>query len=77
MERDYDVFAPVDLDIVETPANGAGFGAALFLNDEEFERGERIAVQAEQIDLDMDADFNTLYIESLAMPGRKELRNQN
>jgi len=67
----------VDLDIVETPANGAGFGAALFLNDEEFERGERIAVQAEQIDLDMDADFNTLYIESLAMPGRKELRNQN
>jgi uncharacterized 2Fe-2S/4Fe-4S cluster protein (DUF4445 family) len=59
---------PVELDIVETPANGAGFGAALFLNDEEFARGERIAAQAEQIDLDLDPDFNALYIEYLAMP---------
>jgi uncharacterized 2Fe-2S/4Fe-4S cluster protein (DUF4445 family) len=61
---------PVGPDIVETPANGAGLGAALFLDEDEFERGERIAAQAEQIDLDLDADFNTLYIENLAMPGR-------
>ena len=65
----------VDPTIVETPANGAGFGAALFLNDEEFERGERIAAQAEQVDLDLDADFNALYIESLTMPGWAELSN--
>jgi uncharacterized 2Fe-2S/4Fe-4S cluster protein (DUF4445 family) len=63
---------PVDLDIVETPANGAGLGAALFLDDEEFERGKRIASRAEQIDLDLDADFNALYIECLAMPGGDE-----
>jgi len=61
---------PVDLAIVETPANGAGLGAALFLNDAEFARGERIAAMAEQVDLDLDPDFNHRYIESLSMPGR-------
>lgn len=59
---------PVRLDVVETPANGAGFGAALFLDEEEFARGERIAAAAEQVDLDLDADFNTRYIESMALP---------
>jgi uncharacterized 2Fe-2S/4Fe-4S cluster protein (DUF4445 family)/DNA-binding GntR family transcriptional regulator len=62
---------PVDLGIVETPANGAGLGAALFLDDEEFTRGERIATAAEQVDLDLDPDFNRRYIESLSMPGRR------
>jgi uncharacterized 2Fe-2S/4Fe-4S cluster protein (DUF4445 family) len=60
----------VDPDIVETAANGAGFGAALFLDEGEFARGERIAAQAEQVDLDMDADFNMRYVEAMAMPGR-------
>jgi uncharacterized 2Fe-2S/4Fe-4S cluster protein (DUF4445 family) len=60
---------PVDLDVVEPSANGAGFGAALFLNDEEFARGERIAAEAEQVDLDLDADFNRRYIESMELPG--------
>jgi uncharacterized 2Fe-2S/4Fe-4S cluster protein (DUF4445 family)/DNA-binding GntR family transcriptional regulator len=62
---------PVDLGIVEPSANGAGFGAALFLDDDEFARGERIAAQAEQIDLDLDADFNRRYVESLELPGRQ------
>jgi len=62
---------PVDLDIVEPSANGAGFGAALFLNDEEFARGERIAAEAEQVDLDLDADFNRRYIEAMELPGRQ------
>jgi uncharacterized 2Fe-2S/4Fe-4S cluster protein (DUF4445 family) len=62
---------PVDLGIVETPANGAGFGAALFLDDDEFARGERIAARAEQVDLDLDPDFNRRYIEALSMPGRR------
>jgi uncharacterized 2Fe-2S/4Fe-4S cluster protein (DUF4445 family)/DNA-binding GntR family transcriptional regulator len=61
---------PVDLAIVEPSANGAGFGAALFLDEEEFARGERIAAHAEQIDLDLDADFNMRYVESLELPGR-------
>jgi hypothetical protein len=51
--------------IVETSANGAGLGAALFLNEEEFARGERIAAIAEQIDLDLDADFNRRYVGAM------------
>jgi uncharacterized 2Fe-2S/4Fe-4S cluster protein (DUF4445 family) len=60
---------PVDMEKVETSANGAGFGAALFLDDKEFARGERIAAQAEQIDLDLDADFNMRYIEAMDLTG--------
>jgi uncharacterized 2Fe-2S/4Fe-4S cluster protein (DUF4445 family) len=58
----------VDPKAVEMSANGAGFGAALFLDDEEFGRGERIAEAAVQVDLDLDARFNELYISSMHMP---------
>jgi uncharacterized 2Fe-2S/4Fe-4S cluster protein (DUF4445 family)/DNA-binding GntR family transcriptional regulator len=61
---------PVDLAVVEPSANGAGFGAALFLDDEEFIRGEQIAAEAEQVDLDLDADFNVRYIEAMELPGQ-------
>jgi uncharacterized 2Fe-2S/4Fe-4S cluster protein (DUF4445 family) len=60
---------PVDMEIVEPSANGAGFGAALFLDDKEFARGERIAAHTEQIDLDLDAEFNRRYIEAMELPG--------
>jgi uncharacterized 2Fe-2S/4Fe-4S cluster protein (DUF4445 family) len=60
---------PVDLEIIETSANGAGFGAALFLDDEEFERGKRIAAAAEQIDLDLEPGFSQRYVEALELPG--------
>ena len=60
---------PVDPQIVEPSANGAGFGAALFLGDEEFARAVRIAAEAEQVDLDLDADFNRRYVEVLELPG--------
>lgn len=60
---------PLDLDVVEPSANGAGLGAALFLDDEEFARGERIATQAEQVDLDMDPDFNRRFIEAVDLAG--------
>jgi uncharacterized 2Fe-2S/4Fe-4S cluster protein (DUF4445 family) len=60
---------PVDAKIVEPSANGAGFGAALFLDNEEFERAVRIAAEAEQVDLDLDADFNRRYVEVLELPG--------
>jgi uncharacterized 2Fe-2S/4Fe-4S cluster protein (DUF4445 family) len=59
---------PVSLELVEPSANGAGFGAALFLDDEEFARGERIAAHAEQVDLDLDAAFNQRYVESMQLP---------
>ena len=58
----------VDPQIVETSANGAGFGAALMLDEEQFARGQRIAAESEQIDLDLDARFNELYIGSMSMP---------
>jgi uncharacterized 2Fe-2S/4Fe-4S cluster protein (DUF4445 family) len=54
--------------IVETPANGAGFGAALFLDDAEFARGERLAKRAEQIDLDIQPDFIARFIDAMALP---------
>jgi uncharacterized 2Fe-2S/4Fe-4S cluster protein (DUF4445 family) len=64
------VIPPVEPNIIETVANGAGLGAALFLNDEEFARGERIASMAEQIDLDQDPDFNMRFIHALDLPGK-------
>lgn len=67
---DLGMIPPVSRDIIETPANGAGLGAALFLDDKEFARAERVAVQAEQVELDSDPDFNARYIDSLSMPGR-------
>ena len=57
----------VPLDVVETSANGAGFGAALFLDDAEFARGERIARMAEQVDLDTDRYFIDRYVSSMAL----------
>jgi uncharacterized 2Fe-2S/4Fe-4S cluster protein (DUF4445 family) len=67
---DLGVIPPVDPNIIETVANGAGLGAALFLDDQEFARGERIANQAEQIDLDQDPDFNVRFIHALDLPGK-------
>ncbi|PKO20531.1 MAG: hypothetical protein CVU38_19605 [Chloroflexi bacterium HGW-Chloroflexi-1] len=57
----------VPLGAVETSANGAGMGAALFLDDAEFARGERIAAVAEQVDLDLDPDFDMRYVDALAL----------
>ncbi len=56
---------PVHKEVVETAANGAGFGAAMFLTDEGFAMGEKLAHHAEQIDLDTDANFNMLFIEGM------------
>jgi len=58
---------PVAPEIVETTANGAGFGAAIFLTDEGFALGEQLAAKAEQIELDLDPNFNMLFIEGLSL----------
>jgi uncharacterized 2Fe-2S/4Fe-4S cluster protein (DUF4445 family) len=71
---DIGMIPPVKPEVVETAANGAGFGAAIFLTNEGFALGEKLAAEAHQVDLDTDANFNMLYIEgmSLAPNGKKE-----
>jgi uncharacterized 2Fe-2S/4Fe-4S cluster protein (DUF4445 family) len=58
---------PVEAEVVETIANGAGFGAAMFLSDEGFARAIELAQHAEQVDLDMDAGFINRYISAMAL----------
>lgn len=58
---------PVALEVIENIPNGAGFGAAGFLNDEGYARGICIARKAEQIDLDADPEFIDLYIQAMAL----------
>jgi uncharacterized 2Fe-2S/4Fe-4S cluster protein (DUF4445 family) len=53
--------------IVETVANGAGLGAAMFLSDEGFKLGERLAELAEQVDLDANLDFQGQFVNALAL----------
>jgi len=58
---------PVKKEIVETTANGAGFGAAMFLTDEGFALGEKLAERAKQVDLDQDAMFFDFYFEGMKL----------
>jgi uncharacterized 2Fe-2S/4Fe-4S cluster protein (DUF4445 family) len=58
---------PVPRDVVKTIANGAGLGAASFLTDEGFAHGERIAAQAEQVDLDLVPDFTDRYVNATVL----------
>jgi uncharacterized 2Fe-2S/4Fe-4S cluster protein (DUF4445 family) len=60
---------PVRRDAIQTVANGAGLGAALFLTEEGFALGERLAAHARQVELDQDAEFNSLYIRSMDLCG--------
>ena len=58
---------PVRRETVENIPNGAGLGAAMFLSDEGFALGEQLAACAEQIDLDLDPDFNMRYVNAMAL----------
>jgi uncharacterized 2Fe-2S/4Fe-4S cluster protein (DUF4445 family) len=58
---------PVRREVVETVANGAGLGAAMFLSDEGFAFGERLAAKAEQVDLDLDPEFNMRYVSAMSL----------
>jgi len=64
---------PVRKETVETIANGAGFGAAMFLTGEGFQLGQDLAERAEQIDLDLDPLFNKFFIEGMALSPQGKL----
>ena len=64
---DIGMIPPVRKGTVETIANGAGFGAAMFLTEDGFQRGQDLAERAEQIDLDLDPQFNKFFIEGMAL----------
>jgi len=46
--------------------NGAGMGAAMFLSDEGFALGKKLASKSQQVDLDQNADFHHIFIDALA-----------
>ena len=48
-------------------ANGAGLGAALFLRDEGFARGEALAACAEHIELNSEPEFNGRFVDALKL----------
>ncbi len=70
-----DVGAVIDLgmipnvarEVVHNIASGAGMGAAMFLSDEGFVLGEKLARETEQVDLDQHSDFHKLFIDCLAL----------
>jgi uncharacterized 2Fe-2S/4Fe-4S cluster protein (DUF4445 family) len=58
---------PVRREVIENVANGAGLGAAMFLTEEGFTLGETLAARAEQIDLDLQPDFNSRYLDAMVL----------
>jgi uncharacterized 2Fe-2S/4Fe-4S cluster protein (DUF4445 family) len=58
---------PVRREVIEHFANGAGFGAALFLDDEGFALGERLAARARQVELDLEAEFNERFVRGMSL----------
>jgi uncharacterized 2Fe-2S/4Fe-4S cluster protein (DUF4445 family) len=64
---DLGLIPPVSKEKVETIANGAGFGAALFLTDDGLELGIRLAEESKQVDLDQAANFYDYYVEGMKL----------
>jgi len=58
---------PVEKEKVKNIANGAGLGAAIFLSDEGFALGERLAKKAVQIDLEKENNFMALFIGAMTL----------
>jgi hypothetical protein len=47
--------------------NGAGLGAAMFLQEEGARVGEALAERAQHVELDLDPEFNSRYVESMGL----------
>jgi uncharacterized 2Fe-2S/4Fe-4S cluster protein (DUF4445 family) len=58
---------PVSRDVVESVSNGAGLGAALFLSEAGFARGEALARRAVQVDLDRETRFMERYASAMIL----------
>lgn len=58
---------PVSRERVALVANGAGLGAAQFLTDEGFRRGQSLAERAKHVELDLDPEFNQRFVESMGL----------
>jgi uncharacterized 2Fe-2S/4Fe-4S cluster protein (DUF4445 family) len=71
---DLGMIPPVRHEAVETIANGAGLGAAMFLSDEGFSFSEVLAARAEQVDLDQDENFYSLYVNAMSFAPEVERR---
>jgi uncharacterized 2Fe-2S/4Fe-4S cluster protein (DUF4445 family) len=52
---------------IEMVANGAGLGAAIFLRDEGFARGEALAARAEHVELNSEPGFNERFVDALRL----------
>lgn len=59
------IIPDINRSLIRSVPNGAGTGAAIFLSDDGFKRGERIAKMTRHIDLDSDPDFHNIFINSL------------
>lgn len=57
----------VDRARIEMVANGAGLGAAIFLREEGFARGESLAARAQHVELNFGAGFNERFVEALKL----------
>lgn len=58
---------PAPREAIEISGNGAGHGAALMLDETELARAERLAAAAEQVELDLDPDFDRRFVRSMAL----------
>jgi uncharacterized 2Fe-2S/4Fe-4S cluster protein (DUF4445 family) len=57
----------VNRNVVDTVANGAGLGAAMFLSEDGFALGECLAKRAEQVNLDANLDFQQQFVNALVL----------
>jgi uncharacterized 2Fe-2S/4Fe-4S cluster protein (DUF4445 family) len=64
---DLGMIPPVRREVIETVPNGAGLGAAMFLTDQGFAFSEELAARTEQVDLDRDPNFYSLYINAMVL----------
>ncbi len=61
------VLPEVDRERIELLPNGAGLGAAMFLQNGGFAMGEELAQRANHVELDLDPAFNTRFIEAMGL----------
>jgi uncharacterized 2Fe-2S/4Fe-4S cluster protein (DUF4445 family) len=64
---DLGLVPPVVRTRIELIANGAGLGAAMFLRDEGFRRGEELAARAKHVELDLEPEFNMRFVEAMGL----------